>query len=177
MNTNDTNKPVPDLLQTGQDPYAVYGLLNSTKNDLIYGLSSSKESESIKKERDTTSDRWSSSPSYDSVSQTSSVSSSNNSNPKLQHQHSRKISDLSLMSLGSSTGSCDSSSADSDVTEEAEDVDSCLSSEDSTTICTVAQASSEMRMHLSGLYTCLNQLSDTALYITDRYQEELGGAL
>lgn len=166
---SNKNKTMPDLLQAGQDPYVIYGLLNSAKNDLMYGLSSSEDSEPLKRtEETTTSDRWSSAPS-DAGSQGSSGSSTSGDNKNSNKQvPARKISALSLMSLGSST-----SSSDGDITEEVEDSESCVSSEESTAS-TVAQASLELRTHLSGLHSCLNQLSDTANFITERYQEELG---
>jgi len=202
-------RPVPELLQSGQDPYVIYGVLNSARNDLLYGLSSSHGDTTLKKAQQVSSDRWSS-PSFETASHSSTGSSSSNSTANNKSQKdkeaARRISTLSIMSIGSNGSSCDSSS-DADAAEEtSDDRDSCLGSDDThstvspsstsntttTNKCksssrstsssnssinssssSVAQASAELKTHMSGLFTCLNQLSDTALYITERYQEEL----
>lgn len=220
--TNSQNKPVPELLRGETDPHAVYGMLNATKNDLMYGLPTLDEDDIIQSStsssrlQDSSSDRWSSpcdSSSSDTVSIVGSSSSTNpastntnntttfrsnsinninnniNSGNKTaavaeKQQPRRRESTLSMVSVASSSGSDCGSGPESDITEESPDgtgdeVDSALGTEDRTappasaSPASVSQASAHLRGHLMGLYSCLTQLSKTAAYITDRYQEEI----
>ena len=195
--SNSSDQPLPALLQEDKDPYAVYGILNNTKNDILFGLAIADDDEEMTQKstrcrRDTYSDRWSS-PVADRVPSSTNVSPLNQNNnsaaPHGRGSHQvapvRRESTMSMVSLASSNGD---SSNESDIAEEAQDysstsdgTDSALGAEDSPSTVgispppaqTVSDASTQLKGHLMGLYSCLTQLSDTAAYITERYQEEI----
>uniref|UniRef100_A0A2P2HXQ8 Myb-like protein A n=2 Tax=Hirondellea gigas TaxID=1518452 RepID=A0A2P2HXQ8_9CRUS len=191
--TSIENQSIPVLLRGDSDPFAVYGMLNGTKNDLMYGLPTTEKEELLKaaKNKENTSDRWSSP--YDSVSDiTSTINNSYNhlnsnsttcsTNSVVSNNHasnsnsritkpvpSRRTSTLSMISVNSSGSE---SGGESDIVEEASDeVDSDIGTDDSSAPESVAQASAQLREHLIGLYSSLTQLSEAAVYISDRYQE------
>ncbi|XP_018018650.1 myb-like protein A [Hyalella azteca] len=190
------DKTVPELLKNSNDPYAVYCLLNTTKNDLMYGPSTEDDDE-VTPQHDSTSDRWSS-PCDSSGSETNSVvqnsayntqhngnssnTVNNNVSPASRNSHApnksapaRRQSTLSMISVASSSSECSSECDLAETsTESAEDASAGLGSEvQSSAPETVIQVSAQLRDHLIGLQNCLTQLSETANFISDCYQEEL----
>lgn len=191
--SNNENRPVPELLRTDKDAFAVYGILNTTKNDLLYGLAIADEDDddddvviNSRMRRNTYSDRWSSP--CDSIDVTLA---SKNSNAAVKQPQTpvRRESTLSMISVNSSNSD---TSIENDIVEESHDnssdgTDSALGAEDAATsssasttmiantppATSVVEASSQLKGHLIGLYSCLTQLSDTASYLTDRYQEDI----
>ncbi|KAF2360497.1 Spot 14 family [Trinorchestia longiramus] len=180
------NKDVPEILKNSNDPYAVYSMLNATKNDLMYGPST-EDDDDITPSHDTTSDRWSSP--YDSSSnETNSVvhNSSQNNNSNSVNNNSRNISNksepmrrqstLSMVSVASTASDC---STESDIVETSptesigEESSPETSGESSTGTETVSKVSAQLRNHLIGLQSCLTQLCDTANFISDCYQEDV----
>ncbi|XP_071539148.1 mid1-interacting protein 1A isoform X1 [Panulirus ornatus] len=155
VDTAKTSQKVPLLMRGGANPYNFYTALNSVKNDLIWGPTSNDEEESESNSPPSllsNSARWS-----DPASVT----------PNTNHVkgHMRRQSTLSSISITSSTsdgeseGGCDMS----------EGGDSGVEGEDGSEMSMM----DTLRTHLIGLHTCLNNLTDTATYITDRYQEEV----
>ncbi|ROT74231.1 putative Mid1-interacting protein [Penaeus vannamei] len=104
---------VPVLLRTGGNPYSFYSVLNSVKNDLIWGPTSNDDDDNENSTSTTNNTRWSDPVAVSSV--------------------------------------------------EAEDMAPEL---------TAAALTNNLRTHLLGLHTCLSNLTDTAAFITERYQEE-----
>ncbi|XP_069936376.1 mid1-interacting protein 1A isoform X2 [Cherax quadricarinatus] len=152
-----TSQKVPTLLRGGGNPYNFYTVLNSVKNDLIWGPTSNDDDDSDNSTVSTpvtNTARWS--------DQSSTVSSTGH-----VKGHMRRQSTLSMISMSSNTsdgeseGGCDvSEGGDSGVEgEEGNDV--------------AANVMDSLRTHLMGLHSCLSNLTDMATYITDRYQEEV----
>ncbi|KAA0202213.1 hypothetical protein HAZT_HAZT003591 [Hyalella azteca] len=150
------DKTVPELLKNSNDPYAVYCLLNTTKNDLMYGPSTEDDDE-VTPQHDSTSDRC------------------RNSHAPNKSAPARRQSTLSMISVASSSSECSSECDLAETsTESAEDASAGLGSEvQSSAPETVIQVSAQLRDHLIGLQNCLTQLSETANFISDCYQEEL----
>ncbi|XP_045625080.1 mid1-interacting protein 1A isoform X5 [Procambarus clarkii] len=148
---------VPTILRGGGNPYNFYTVLNSVKNDLIWGPTSNDDDDN---ENGTVSTpvtntaRW---------SDTSSVV------PSTGHVkgHMRRQSTLSMISMSSNTSDGESEGG-CDVSEGG---DSGVEGEEGSDVATNVMDS--LRTHLMGLHSCLNHLTDMATYITDRYQEEV----
>lgn len=158
---------VPALLRRGGCPYSFYSVLNSVKNDLIWGPTSNDDEENDDNDNGpsvTNNTRWSDTSEISTASSSSSSSSSGH-----VKGHMRRQSTLSMISMssnvsdGESEGGCDGSEGgDSGV--EAEDISAEL---------TTAAVTNNLRTHLLGLHSCLSNLTDTAAFITDRYQEDV----
>lgn len=154
-----SSSKLPKLLKAGGDPYTYYSVLNSVKNDLIWGASSNDD--------DATTDNSSLTPSINNTRWTGQES--NSTLTKKQQQPLRRESTLSLASMSSNTSEGESETG-CESTEE--DEGSNVSEEGSSrSVSTVNNVTETMRMHLFGLHTCLKNLTDTATYITDCYQE------
>ncbi|XP_042210462.1 mid1-interacting protein 1-like isoform X2 [Homarus americanus] len=150
-----TSQKVPSLMREGGNPYNFYTVLNSVKNDLIWGPTSNDEDDNENNTVPSSNNtRWSDPATV--IPSTVQVKG-----------HMRRQSTLSTISMSSNTsdgeseGGCDvSEGGDSGVEgEEGSDV--------------AASVMDSLRSHLLGLHSCLNNLTDTATYITDRYQEEV----
>ncbi|CAL4091085.1 unnamed protein product [Meganyctiphanes norvegica] len=151
-----SNSKVPVMLRGGGDPYTFYNVLNSVKNDLIWGPTSNDDEEDE--------DDLSSSSSSSALTSGTSWSDPNtptttNNNLK---RHVRRQSTLSNISMIST------SDAESDGSTVSDGGDSGVDPEDSTEAVTAT-----LRNHLIGLQSCLTHLTNTASYITERYQEEV----
>ncbi|KAK7083596.1 hypothetical protein SK128_025729 [Halocaridina rubra] len=146
---------VPKLLKAGGDPYSYYSILNSVKNDLIWGASTNDD--------DATTDNASLTPSINSTRWTGQETNA----PLSKKQPIRRESTLSLASV--------SSEGDSEVGSESTEEDdgsSNMSEEGSSRgVAATNNVTDTLRMHLFGLHSCLKNLTDTATYITDCYQE------
>lgn len=158
-----TSEKVPALLRRGGSPYSFYSVLNSVKNDLIWGPTSNDEDDNDNSSSTTNNTRWS-----DPVVSSASSTTSNSSSGHVKG-HMRRQSTLSMISMssnasdGESEGGCDGS----------EGGDSGVEAEDMTAELTTAAVTNNLRTHLLGLHTCLSNLTDTAAFITERYQEEV----
>jgi len=150
-----SNSKVPVMLRGGGDPYTFFNVINSVKNDLIWGPTSNDDED----DHDDLSSSSSSSAinSGTSWSDPSTPTSTNNNHKR----HVRRQSTLSNISMNSSDIESDSSNV-------SEGGDSGCDTEDSTEAVTAT-----LRNHLVGLQTCLAHLTNTASYITERYQEEV----
>lgn len=153
-----SNSKVPVMLRGGGDPYTFFNVINSVKNDLIWGPTSNDDDEDDQ-------DDLSSSSSSSAINSGTSwsdpstpTSTTNNNNLK---RHVRRQSTLSNISMTSSDIESDGSNV-------SEGGDSGVDPEDSTEAVTAT-----LRNHLVGLQTCLAHLTNTASYITERYQEEV----
>ncbi|XP_069987415.1 mid1-interacting protein 1A isoform X1 [Penaeus vannamei] len=157
---------VPVLLRTGGNPYSFYSVLNSVKNDLIWGPTSNDDDDNENSTSTTNNTRWSDPVAVSSAASTTSSSSSSSGHVK---GHMRRQSTLSMISVssnasdGDSEGGCDGS----------EGGDSGVEAEDMAPELTAAALTNNLRTHLLGLHTCLSNLTDTAAFITERYQEEV----
>lgn len=167
-----TEQKVPSLLRhSDNNPYNLYNVLNSIKNDLIWGPTSNDDDDNENHNggsggmgsanclNSNSNARWS-----EPLSTTTTTPSTGAS----VKGHFRRQSTLSTISMSSNTsdgdseGGCDvSEGGDSGVEgEEGSDVNG-------------TNIMDSLRTHLVGLHLCLNNLTDTATYITDRYQEEV----
>jgi len=152
-----SNSKVPVMLRGGGDPYTFFNVINSVKNDLIWGPTSNDDEED--EQDDLSSSSSSAINSGTSWSDPSTpTSTTNNNNLK---RHVRRQSTLSNISMTSSDIESDGSNV-------SEGGDSGVDPEDSTEAVTAT-----LRNHLVGLQTCLAHLTNTASYITERYQEEV----
>jgi len=151
------NSKVPVMLRGGGDPYTFYNVLNSVKNDLIWGPTSNDDDDD---EGDlSTSSSTSALATGMQWSDPHTPTSTNSINMK---EHIRRQSTLSNISMNST------SDAESDRSSNVSEGDSGVDPEDSTEAVTAT-----LRNHLIGLQSCLSHLTNTASYITDRYQEEI----
>lgn len=155
----DTTKPphkLPSMLKGSTNPYSLYNVLNSVKNDLIWGPTSNDDDENENNSSV-------SSPFVNNTRWSDSGPASTTSDHVKGHF--RRQSTLSTISMASSTsdgeseGCCDGS----------EGGDSGLEGEEGE----ANNVMDALRSHLMGLHLCLNNLTDTASYITDRYQDEV----
>lgn len=152
-----SNSKVPVMLRGGGDPYTFFNVINSVKNDLIWGPTSNDDEDD--EQDDLSSSSSSAINSGTSWSDPSTpTSTTNNNNLK---RHVRRQSTLSNISMTSSDIESDGSNV-------SEGGDSGVDPEDSTEAVTAT-----LRNHLVGLQTCLAHLTNTASYITERYQEEV----
>lgn len=135
------------------DLHAFYTMLNTVKTELIWGLGCGDNVDNNKKEN---SRRLTSSSSSNSLLM---ANGSSNLTPIASSRRMSTVSSLSLSESETDTESC--SESDSGL-ESFEDHSS-----------TVAR---NFRYHLNGLYSVLQQLTDTADILTCKYQEEVGGA-
>jgi len=152
---------VPTLLRGGDNPYNLYNMLNSVKNDLIWGPTSNDDDDNENHTSSNTSPlinntRWSEPSPSSSASSTSGVKG-----------HFRRQSTLSTISMSSNTSDGESE-AGCDVSEGG---DSGVEQEEGSEV--GASVMDSLRTHLVGLHLCLNNLTDTASYITDRYQDDV----
>jgi len=165
------NSKVPVMLRGGGDPYTFYNVLNSVKNDLIWGHTSNDDDDEDD-EGELSSSSSTSALAISSSSSTSALATRNWSDPNTpptstgsinMKGHFRRQSTLSNISMNST------SDAESDGSSSvSEGGDSGVDPEDSTEAVTAT-----LRNHLIGLQSCLSHLTSTASYITDRYQEEI----
>ncbi|KAG0729067.1 Mid1-interacting protein 1 [Chionoecetes opilio] len=150
---------VPGMLRgNNKNPYILYNVLNSIKNDLIWGPTSNddddNENHTAVPSPFVNNTRWSD----------SGPASTTTDNVK---GHFRRQSTLSTISMASSTsdgeseGCFDGSEGSDSVLEAEEGGEAAINVMDS------------LRNHLVGLNLCLSSLTDTASYITDRYQDEV----
>jgi len=153
-----SNSKVPVMLRGGGDPYTFYNVLNSVKNDLIWGPTSNddEEDEDDLSSSSSTSALTSGTSWSDPSTPTTTTGSSN------MKRHVRRQSTLSNISMIST------SDAESEGSNVSEGGDSGVDPEDSTEAVTAT-----LRNHLMGLQSCLTHLTNTASYITERYQEEV----
>lgn len=148
------SQSLPEILRQEKDPHLVYGMLNHAKNELLNGVSFDEEDDEGfvahnkgRVRRDTCVDKWAA--------------------------PSRRESTLSMMSVASSL-SDDGDSTSSECTDSALGVeDSSALSNRSSPVSSVEEASLRARQHLAGLQFCLSQLSDSAVFITELYREEM----
>lgn len=148
---------VPVMLRGGGDPYTFFNVINSVKNDLIWGPTSNDDDDD---QDDLSSSSSSSLTSGTSWSDPNTPTSKTDNNNHLK-RHVRRQSTLSNISMTSS----DIESEGSNVSEGG---DSGVDTEDGTEAVTAT-----LRNHLVGLQQCLAHLTNTASYITERYQEEV----
>lgn len=166
VESSEKTHKAPPLLR-GDNPYNLYNVLNSVKNDLIWGPTSNDDDDN---ERSNTSPlinntRWSEPAPLSSGSTTPTTTTVKG--------HFRRQSTLSTISMSSnaSTTSDGESEGGCDVSEGG---DSGVDGEESNTHeIDGSSVMDSLRTHLVGLHHCLNNLTDTASYITDRYQEEV----
>jgi len=150
------NSKVPVMLRGGGDPYTFYNVLNSVKNDLIWGPTSNDDDD----EGDLSTS--SSTSALATRMQWSDPHTPTSTNSIYMKEHVRRQSTLSNISMNST------SDAESDRSSNVSEGDSGVDPEDSTEAVTAT-----LRNHLIGLQSCLSHLTNTASYITDRYQEEI----
>ena len=153
-------------MKGAEDPYTFYTLLNNVKNDLIWGLSTSDEDD-FDTDKEIPS-RYMSEDQWLNKNTSSSSSSSTVSSNQNQKGHMRRQSTLSMISVNST------SDGESEACSDAGD--SGLEVEDSLENAPVVNAKntiSDLKSHLIGLHGCLADLTDSANYITVRYQEEV----
>ncbi|XP_042868623.1 mid1-interacting protein 1-like isoform X2 [Penaeus japonicus] len=166
VESKTSGEKVPVLLRSGGNPYSYYSVLNSVKNDLIWGPTSNDDDDNDNSASTTNNTRWSDPVAVSSAASTTSSASSSSGHVK---GHMRRQSTLSMISMssnasdGDSEGGCDGS----------EGGDSGVEAEDITPELTAAALTNNLRTHLLGLHTCLSNLTDTASFITERYQEEV----
>lgn len=160
VNVDSTKNPssVPTMLRGNNKPYSLYNVLNSIKNDLIWGPTSNddddNENHSSVASPFINNTRWSD----------SGPASTTADNVK---GHFRRQSTLSNISMASSTSDGESEGC----FEGSEGGDSGLEGDEGGEA--VNNVMDSLRSHLIGLHLCLNSLTDTASYITDRYQDEV----
>lgn len=158
MNVDATKPPhkLPSMLRGSTNPYSLYNVLNSVKNDLIWGPTSNddddNENHSSVSSPFVNNTRWSD----------SGPASTTNDHVK---GHFRRQSTLSTISMASSTSDGESEGC----YDGSEGGDSGLEGEEGE----ASNVMDALRNHLMGLHLCLNSLTDTASYITDRYQDEV----
>lgn len=157
VNVDSSNpEKVPSMMRGNNNPYSLYNVLNSLKNDLIWGPTSNDDDDNENGAVPSpfvNNTRWSD----------SGPASTTTDNVK---GHFRRQSTLSTISMASST-----SDGESEVgCDGSEGGDSGLEAEEG---CEANNVMDSLRNHLVGLNVCLNSLTDTASYITDRYQDEV----
>lgn len=164
------------------NPYTFYNALNSVKNDLIWGPSSNDDDDdndsmgfdsrkvstvsmgSSSSGISTNNTRWSDPSSYTEPSVIPPTGAAKGTHAK---GHARRQSTLSNISMssnnsdGESEGGCDVS----------EGGDSGVEGDESPE--RAKNVIMSLRNHLMGLHLCLNNLTDTASFITECYQEEV----
>ncbi|KAK8387939.1 hypothetical protein O3P69_020087 [Scylla paramamosain] len=159
VNVDSTKNPsnVPTMLRGNNKPYSLYNVLNSIKNDLIWGPTSNDDDDNENSSVTSpfiNNTRWSD----------SGPASTTADNVK---GHFRRQSTLSNISMASSTSDGESEGC----FEGSEGGDSGLEGDEGGEA--VNNVMDSLRNHLIGLHLCLNSLTDTASYITDRYQDEV----
>jgi len=166
VTTND-NETIPEILKSEKDLFSVYGLLNTTKNSLVYGPNTDDDSDTAaaRKTRvrhDTCIDTWAGKTSTDE----------------------RRESTMSMMSVNStySDSATDSDSAEDSNNESSDGSDSAYGVEDFSKVTArkspentknVGATGAQLRSHLIGLQNCLSQLSESANFITELYREDM----
>ena len=158
VDSTKTPNKVPPMLRGNNKPYGLYNVLNSVKNDLIWGPTSNDDDDN---DNHTTvpspfvnNTRWSD----------SGPASTTTDNVK---GHFRRQSTLSTISIASSASDGESEGC----FEGSEGGDSGLEGDEAGD--SGSNVMDSLRNHLIGLHLCLNNLTDTASYITDRYQDEV----
>lgn len=157
VNSQKTSAKVPKLLKGGGDPYNYYGILNSVKNDLIWGATSNDEDNddvSPPMTPSINSTRW---PPQEEMSLS-------------KKQPFRRQSTLSLISVSSNTSEGESEGG-SECNEEDDRSTESDEGHGSSVASTSNVVTENLRTHLIGLHSCLKNLTETATYITDCYQE------
>ena len=182
------------------DLHSLYTMLNSLKNELIWGSRSNTDnatapsavpssnnstinSSSSQQQRPNSSITMVRRPSVNSMTSMTSVTSSSASSSS---SSSSTCSSSASSSSGTSTGSGTSSSSYSDSDSESGLMDH-ESTEDSGVEAEreqgepdgdecVEQMANQFRRHLLGLHQCLEHMADAAHYLTHRYQVEIGSA-
>lgn len=145
--------PVHESLNSAE-LFNLYNMLNGVKTDLLWGRNSEEQPEEVLKAQQI---------------QQQQLLQSNADAAKELKGHVRRPSTASVASSNSTNTLSDSES------EISNENDSGIESE-----CTVSETdkSSELakqyRTHLLGLYRCLEQMTDAANYLTNRYQSDIG---
>lgn len=158
VDTQRKTAKVPKLMKAGGDPYNYYSVLNSVKNDLILGATSNDD--------DKPSDKTSAmQPSINCTRWAG-------EEPDTKKEAFRRQSTLSLASVSSTTSESEmSSEAFSESTSNTEEEDG--SSEGDDSAMAPNNVTEALHAHLVGLHSCLKNLTDTAVYITDCYKEAI----
>lgn len=166
VNTHKSKSKVPPPLLRGGEPYSYYNVLNSVKNDLIWGPTANDDDD---EEEDLTTGSGTSTLHRSST--TSSHLSTASANSSSAKGHLRRQSTLSMISVNSGTSAASDTESE-ECCEGSEGGDSGLEVEVDDYPNSEA-VTRKLRTHLTGLYSCLGQLTDTAKYITECYQDEL----
>ncbi|PNF29185.1 hypothetical protein B7P43_G10781 [Cryptotermes secundus] len=151
-----SNSSLNDMAST--DLYNLYTMINSVKNELLWG-------QSVPPEED---DKGQKSQNGGSGSVTSTTVS-----PATVKGHCRRPSTVSMTSTNSITSISDT---DSDAGNEN---DSGIEAEDNNRQgpdCSL-QVAENFHRHLHGLHRSLQQMTEAAVYLTQRYQNDVGGAV
>lgn len=156
---------VPSLLKsTSADPYTFYTVLNNARNSLVWGLSENDDNANNEENEPRFINDNSAWFVQTSEGKNTSNTSSDTSAKGHTKGHARKISSVS----SGSVASCLSEQESERLSEAG---DSGVESEEA--VEQLGDVTESLRTHLSGLQQCLCRLTETALYITDKYQEEV----
>ncbi|KAB7497978.1 hypothetical protein Anas_05648 [Armadillidium nasatum] len=149
----ESDDNVPLLLRGHQDPYNFYSILNNVKTSLVWGISDNDEAvRSVTNVAD--SSHW--------FGESCNGKATSELKKESVKGHSRKISSVSTASVSSmSEPECERMSDGGDSGVESEEPE------------TVSEVTSALKLHLLGLQNCLSRLTETASYITEKYQEEV----
>ena len=180
------------------DLHSLYTMLNSLKNELIWGSRSNAttdnatgpsgtgapSSNSQQQQQQRSMVRRPSVNSMTSMTSVTSSSASSSSSSTSSHHHSSASSHHSSSSSSSSSSGTGTSYSDSDSESGLMDHESTEDSgveaereqgEPDGDEC-VEQMANQFRRHLLGLHQCLEHMADAAHYLTHRYQVEIGSA-
>ncbi|KAJ4430066.1 mid1-interacting protein 1 [Periplaneta americana] len=136
------------------DLYNLYTMVNSVKNELLWG-------QNITPENDDESQKAS------SVSSVTSISSST------VKGHVRRPSTVSMTSTNSAASISDSESDSGNENDSGIEAEENNRQESNHSL----QVAENFRRHLHGLHHSLRQMTDAAVYLTTRYQNDVGGAV
>lgn len=164
-------KTVHEALNSA-DLFNLYNMLNALKTDFLWtdNLVEDEENNGQQNNKDLPNLQ----DSTNSSSRTTSMSSVSLSSEMSSKGHNRTPSTASMTSTNSVSNLSDS---DSELSNEN---DSGIESENGNdqkrqSMDKATDLARQCRKHLSGLYRCLEQMTDAANYLTDRYQNEIQG--
>ena len=145
LDTQDANQPI--LLRNSKDSYSMYAHLNKLKKELVWGISEPEEIDDYKPP--TLHPAWLGRSPIDTISP--------DIFPPNIKGHNRKFSSVSSVSSSDPDSENYSEGGDSVISEELENM---------------TDLTSALKGHLNGLQDCLTRLTETAHFITKKYQDE-----
>lgn len=165
--------------------FNLYTMLNDVKVDLLWGRNSEEQPEEKAQQllqmqlrssesqqtlnRDAVSSKSSSSIAVTSgATNTTSTTATNNNATSTAKGHVRRPSTASVASSNSTNTLSDT---ESDISNEN---DSGIESEPNREVDKATELNRQYRTHLLGLYRCLEQMTEAANYLTNRYQSDVG---